>query len=79
MVDVRIVTAAVLGLGLGALFLVYPEAVVRVHTVGRIPGDRTGEYGEASVPDRWRRVVQLVGVGILAAGGYFGATALGSL
>lgn len=80
MVDVRTVAAAVLGLGLGALCVVYPEAVIRVQTVGRMPHDRTGDYGEdASAPDRWRWIVRLVGAVALLAGGYFGATVLGSL
>lgn len=80
MVDVRTVAAAVLGLGLGALCVVYPEAVIRVQTVGRMPHDRTGDYGEdAAAPDRWRWFVRLVGVVALLAGGYFGATVLGSL
>ena len=77
MADLRTILAAVLGIGLGALFLAYPEAVIRVQTAGRVPHDRGGEYGSASsIPDRWRRLVQLLGVAVLVAGVYFGATVL---
>jgi hypothetical protein len=75
--DLRTLLAAVLGVGLGALLLAYPEAVIRIQTAGRLPHDRGGEYGSASsAPDRWRRLVQLLGVVVLVTGVYFGATAL---
>lgn len=77
MADLRTLLAAALGIGLGVLFVVYPQAVIRVQTVGRLPHDRGGEYGEdAASTDRWQWVVRLLGVGVLAAGVYFGATAL---
>lgn len=80
MVDVRHLLAAVLGVGLGAVLLFFPEAVIRVHTVGRMPHDRTGEYGEeGSAPTLWRRGVQAAGVVSLVAGIYFGATTLAIL
>ena len=72
--DFRTLLAAVLGVGLGVFFVAYPEAVVRAHTAGRRPTGRGGEYGEESSPDRWRRLVQLVGVAAIALGLYFGAT-----
>jgi len=73
MVDVRTLLAAVLGVLIGAVCLVAPDAVVRVHTAGRHPTDGRGEYGvDGAVPTRWRRVVQALGVGCLAAGCYFG-------
>lgn len=77
MPDLRTLLAAVLGVGLGVVLLAYPDVVVRVHTAGRLPHDRTGEYGnDASTPGRWRRIVQLVGVASVALGLYFGSVAL---
>jgi hypothetical protein len=77
MVDLRTLVAAVLGVGLGALLVAYPEAAIRAQTAGRLPHDRGGGYGSASsVPDRWRRLVQLLGVAVLVVGVYFGATVL---
>jgi hypothetical protein len=77
MADLRTLLAAALGLLLGAVCLVAPGAVVRVQTAGRRPTGRDGEYGTDAVPDRWRRLVQAVGVGLVAAGAYFGYVALG--
>lgn len=77
MADVRTLLAAALGLLLGVLCLVAPEAVVRTQTAGRRPTGRGGEYGTDTVPDRWRQLVRLVGVGLVVAGGYFGYVALG--
>ncbi|WP_338741373.1 hypothetical protein [Haloplanus salilacus] len=77
MVDVRTLLAAVLGVLVGVVCLVAPDAVVRVHTAGRRPHDGRGEYGaNGAAPTRWRRVVQALGVGCLAAGCYFGYVAL---
>ena len=77
MADLRTLLAAVLGVGLGALFVAYPEVVIRAQTAGRVPHDRSGEYGSASsVPDRWRLLVRVLGVVVLVVGVYFGATAL---
>jgi hypothetical protein len=76
MADLRTLLAAVLGLLLGAVCLVAPGAVVRVQTAGRRPTGRDGEYGTDAVPDRWRRLVQVVGVGLGVAGAYFGYVAL---
>jgi hypothetical protein len=75
--DLRTLLAALLGVGLGLLFVAAPESVVQVHTAGRRPTGRGGEYGEESVAGRWRRLVQVVGVALVAAGLYFGAVALG--
>ncbi|WP_137284156.1 hypothetical protein [Halorussus salinisoli] len=75
--DLRTLLAAVLGVGLGLLFVAAPEAVVKIHTAGRRPPGRGGEYGEESVAGRWRRLVQAVGIALVAVGLYFGATALG--
>jgi len=74
--DLRTLLAAVLGVGLGLFFLAAPEAVVRIHTAGRRPPGRGGEYGEESAENRWRRLVQVAGVAFVAAGLYFGATIL---
>jgi len=75
--DLRTLLAAVLGVGLGAFLLAYPEAVIRAHLAGRGAPGRTGEYGDDSPPARWRRLVQLVGIAGLLAGLYFSAVALG--
>ncbi|MFB6103084.1 MAG: hypothetical protein ABEJ73_11025 [Haloplanus sp.] len=77
MVDARTLLAAVLGLLLGAICLFAPDAVVRSQTAGRRPTGRSGEYGTDATPDRWRRLVQGLGVGLVLAGLYFGYTALG--
>ncbi|WP_435177341.1 hypothetical protein [Halorussus sp. AFM4] len=75
--ELRTALAAVLGVGLGLFALAYPEAVVQIHAAGRRPTGRGGEYGEDSpTSDRWRRAVRVVGVALVAAGLYFGATAL---
>ena len=75
MVDVRGLAAAVLGVGLGIVFIAFPRAIVRFQTVGRIPHDRGGDYGSATaVPTRWVRLVQGIGVVILLVGLYIGAT-----
>jgi len=77
MVDVRTLLAAVLGVALGLVFVAAPDLIVRVHTTGRRPQDRRGEYGgDPEITDRWRRVVQAVGVGSILAGLYFGSTIL---
>lgn len=78
MADTRTLLAAVLGVGLGAVLLAYPEAVVRSQTAGRVPDDRGGEYGQGSeVPERWTRLVRVLGVLVAAGGLYFGYVALG--
>jgi len=76
-IPIRDLLAAVLGIGLGLLLVVYPEAVVRVQTVGRVPGDRTGEYGQdATVPDTWRLIVRVLGVVVLGTGLFVGTRIL---
>jgi hypothetical protein len=77
MADLRTLLAAALGLVLGVVCLVAPGAVVRAQTAGRRPTGRDGEYGADAAPARWRRLVQVVGVGCLLAGCYFGYSALG--
>ncbi|MFB6089509.1 MAG: hypothetical protein ABEJ97_00490 [Halobellus sp.] len=90
MVDVRTLAAAVLGVALGLLFVASPETIVRIQTAGRLPRDRYGQYGEdgtssregsrsgdsdgGTIPARWRRLVQVVGVAFLLGGLYFGWT-----
>ncbi|MDY6819907.1 MAG: hypothetical protein SVG88_14700 [Halobacteriales archaeon] len=72
MADLRTLLAAVLGIGIGVVCLAYPEAIIRAQTAGRMPHDRSGEYGtDATTADRWRRLVQLLGLGAVIAGGYF--------
>jgi hypothetical protein len=76
----RRLLAAVLGIGLGAVLIAEHEAVVRVHTTGRVPGGRGGEYGSDGAPDdRIRRLVQVVGAVLALAGLYFGAVAVGAV
>lgn len=86
MVDIRTLAAAVLGVALGAVCLVAPGTIVRIHTAGRLPQDRYGRYGEdgtsgddadeadGGIPMRWIRLVQAVGVALLVGGAYFGWT-----
>jgi len=70
----RELLAAILGIGLGLFLIVEPEAVIRTHTAGRVPTDRTGQYGEeAPVPDHWVLIVRVAG-GIALALGLFLAT-----
>lgn len=72
-VDPRTLLAGVLGVGLGLVLLAAPEAVVRVQTVGRVPGPRGGEYGEDGDSNRGiRLLVRAVGALLVAAGLYFG-------
>ncbi|WP_415382685.1 hypothetical protein [Halosimplex sp. TS25] len=78
--DYRTLAAAVLGIGLGVVLVAAPEAVVRAHTTGRVPGERGGEYGTDGEPEgKIRRLVQVVGAALIAAGGYFGVVAAGVL
>jgi hypothetical protein len=70
----RTLLAAVLGVGLGLVFVAFPATVVRIQTAGRRPSGRGGEYGTDTVGSRWRRVVQVVGVALVAVGLYFGAS-----
>jgi hypothetical protein len=70
--DLRTALAAALGVALGLALVAYPDAVVRAHSVGRVPGDRRGEYGsDGDAPDRSRRVVQALGLGSVVLGLYF--------
>ena len=75
--ELRTALAALLGVGLGLLFLAYPEFVVRAQTAGRLPHDRGGGYGEEAEPSaRWRRLVQVLGLASVALGCYFAVRAL---
>lgn len=77
MVDTRTALAAVLGIVLGVFLVAAPDAVVRAHTIGRVPGDRGGEYGsDGATSGRRRRLVQVLGVGSLALGLYLAWTLL---
>lgn len=78
MADLRTALAAVLGVALGLVLLAYPSAVIRVQTVGRLPHDRGGEYGQhMEAPERWLWVVRGIGALLVLAGLFFGSTALG--
>lgn len=71
MADLRMILTVVLGAGLGLVLIAFPELVVRTHTVGRLPQDRSGDYGEAGeIPSQWRRIVQAVGVILVLIAGY---------
>ncbi|MFB6095865.1 MAG: hypothetical protein ABEJ74_00565 [Haloferacaceae archaeon] len=70
--DLRTLLSAVLGVVLGAVLLLYPSAVIRMHTAGRVPPGRDGDYGaESTAPRRWRLVVRAVGAAVLLVGCYF--------
>ena len=74
--DVRTLAAGGLGVALGLLLIAAPELVLRAQTAGRLPPERRGHYGEdGQAPDRWRRLLQLVGVGLVVAGAWFGYAA----
>lgn len=75
--DYRTLAAAVLGVGLGLVLVAYPEGVIRAQLVGRVPGDRHGEYGEDGERSDWlTTAVRVAGVACIAAGGYFAWTLL---
>lgn len=76
-VDLRTLLAGVLGVGLGLLLVAAPEAVVRAHGVGRVPGPRRGEYGDdGESSGRVRLLVRVVGGLLVLAGLYFGYQAV---
>jgi ABC-type hemin transport system ATPase subunit len=65
--------AAVLAVVLGAVLVAYPDALVRVHTLGRLPHDRGGSYGEdATVATHWQWLIRAVGVVCVGLGVFFG-------
>jgi hypothetical protein len=69
---VRESLAAVLGIALGLFLVAYPDAFLRIQTVGRVPGNRRGEYGEdQSFPRTWRLLVRAAGVLVVAIGLFF--------
>ena len=71
--DTRTVLAAVLGVGLGLVFVAAPGAVLTAYTAGRTPQDRRGEYGSADGGgSRFHTLIRAVGVGFVLAGLYFG-------
>lgn len=75
MVD-RQLLAAVLGVGLGIVFIAVPSLIFHIHTLGRGPHDRHGEFGNAEVSGKWRRIIQGVGALVVAIGLYFGYASL---
>jgi len=61
----RELLAAVLSIGLGVFFIAFPEAIIQIHTAGRYPNGRHGEYGtDGDSSRKWQLVVR--GVGVLA-------------
>jgi hypothetical protein len=72
--------AAVLGVGLGLFLVAFPDAVIRLQMVGRVPGNHHGEYGEdGAYPRSWRLLVRAIGVVVVLAGLYFASQTLGVL
>lgn len=69
--DIRYLLAAVLGVSLGLLLLIAPGAVVTVHTAGRLPDDRRGEYGTDGGGGRYW-LVRSAGLAVALGGLYFG-------
>lgn len=76
MAGIRELLAAVLGVGLGIIFLVAPGFIIKIHTLGRGPQDRHGDFGSHAVDSKWQWVVRAFGLGLVAAGAYFAYTAL---
>ncbi|MGB9986649.1 hypothetical protein [Salarchaeum japonicum] len=70
MAGIRELLAVALGVVLGVLLLVYPQAFIRIQTLGRVPHDRHGHYGSDDAPSGWVRVVQLIGAACLLVAGY---------
>ncbi|MFB6163888.1 MAG: hypothetical protein ABEJ31_01905 [Haloarculaceae archaeon] len=76
----REVLAAVLGIGFGAFVLAFPEFVVRVQTVGRVPGQRRGPYGQDGAPPAWALwLVRALGAVAVLVGLYIGSQQVGVL
>ena len=73
----RSVLAATLGVALGLFFLAFPETVVRIHTAGRVPGGRHGEYGTDGTPGRYTLLVRALGAAAVLVGLYIGGRSLG--
>lgn len=76
MAGVRELLAAVLGIGLGIVIVAFPQFVVKIHTLGRGPQDRHGEFGTHAVEGKWLWVVRAIGVLVLLGGAYFGYVVL---
>jgi hypothetical protein len=73
--DYRTLLAAVLGVGLGIVFVVSPATIVKIHTTGRRPRDQHGEWGgDDGGFETYHRLVQGIGVVVILFGLYFGAT-----
>jgi len=70
MVGLRELLTVVLGAALGVLLVAYPQVFVRIQTLGRMPHDTRGRYGEDAENPLWVRIVQLVGVACIVAALY---------
>jgi hypothetical protein len=74
----RELVAAALGVGLGLLLVVYPDAMIRSFLAGRSPQGRHGEYGTEGLPDeKWRWLVRGLGAVVVLAGLAFGTIGFG--
>ena len=72
MAGTRELLAAVLGVGLGIVFVAAPQFIVKIHTLGRGPQDRHGEFGSHEVDAKWLWVVRAVGALFILVGAYIG-------
>ena len=66
MADLRTQLALVLGVALGLVLIVFPDGIRRMYTLGRMPHERSGEYGaDTELSTRWRRGIQALGVVVI--------------
>lgn len=70
MAGLREILAVVLGVVLGALLLAYPRVFIRIQTLGRLPHDHRGRYGESDERTTWVRLVQALGALCLLGAAY---------
>jgi hypothetical protein len=69
----RPLITGVLGIGLGMICLLSPETIYRIHTAGRLPHDRHGDYGSGGASNtNWLWVIRGFGIVIALTGGYIG-------
>lgn len=74
MYGLREALAAVLGVGMGLMFVVYPGLVLRVQTAGTRPDRQPGPGGQTrDLGGMWYWLIRGVGVVMLVGGMYFAA------
>ena len=77
---VRDLLAVGLGAVLGLVMLVYPQLLIRLHTLGRqprTPGPAGPADGAAETDAKWLWLVRLLGVACLGVAAVIGAGLLG--